>query len=108
MGMNFHTVVDTVGWDRIHIVVVGGIVHGEVARYLIHEELTHDVNGGGGGATWHAARLRYMMDPGSYLPVGVCSFGPCIDTELFCIYTNCFYTTIRYSNQQFACYNTVK
>jgi hypothetical protein len=58
--MNVHTVVDTVGWDRIHIVVVGGI-HGEVVRYLIHEELTHGVNGGGGGATWYSARLRYMM-----------------------------------------------
>jgi hypothetical protein len=100
-------VVDTVGWDPVHIAVVGG-VQGDVTYDLIHEEVTHLVNGDGGGATWYAARLRYMMGTVSYLPVGVCSFGPGIDTELFCIYTNCFYTTIRYSNQQFACYNTVK
>ena len=105
--MAVHTVVDTVGWDPVHIAVVGGVVQGDVTHDLIHEEVTHDVNDGD-AATWYAARLRYMMGTGSYLPVGVCSFGPCIDTELFCIYTNCFYTTIHYSNQQFTCYNTVK
>jgi hypothetical protein len=98
VGMAVRKVLDTVGWDRVRIAVVGGVVH---------EDVTPDGTGCG-GATWYSARLRYRMDPGSYLPVGVCSFGPCIDTELFCIYTNCFYTTIRYSNQQFACYNTVK
>ena len=40
MGMAVRTVVDTVGWDRVRIAVVGGVVHEDVTHDLIQ---THDL-----------------------------------------------------------------